>query len=487
MSITFGTEGWRGVIARDFTHANVDLVARALARYLKKVGALHELPLPRGENPRPLLLVGYDTRFGSPEFARTAAQALLEEGYQVKLSPAPIPSPLLSFAVKHYGARGGVMITASHNPPQYNGLKFKDHFGGSAAPAVTDAIEREIQILQQEPYQVGAIHELPLQKNETFNSFTPYYQHVQELVDFKSLKKSGLTVVVDPMHGAGSGWMKKLLNPWGVKMIEIASKRDPFFGGRNPEPIEENLGPLIKRIRHLAGRKKLGLGLDGDADRLGAVDEKGGFINSHQIFALLLQHLVEHKGWKGAVVKTFSTTDMVDKLCRRYSLPLKTVPIGFKYICQLMLEEKILMGGEESGGLGFAHHIPERDGLLAGLFLLEFLAQKGKTLGQAVEDLYKRVGPHAYQRWDLPLASPVAGQEAVARLKSRPPAALGGHKVAKYEDLDGFKLRFKGGGWLLYRASGTEPVLRLYAEGPDLAAVRDWLEEGKKLILGSKQ
>ncbi len=464
--IRFGTDGWRGVIDEDFNEANVRLVARAVAEYLHHAR-------PEGHS----VLVGYDNRYKSEVFARAAAEELARCGLPTLLSESSLSSPALSFAVHHRRAQGGVMITASHNPPQFNGFKFKANYGGSALPEITEQIEAHLQrLLAGEQASVHSPAEL-----RTENLTDEYLQHLKTLVNLQSILDAGFKVVTDAMHGSGAGYLRTLLTGGRTQVIAIRENRDTQFGGVNPEPIAPNLGALMETVRR--ERADIGIALDGDADRVGAVDEQGNFVDSHRIFAITLYHLVQRRGWRGRVVKTISTTNMIDALCRHFDLPLTVTPIGFKYICENMLKGDVLIGGEESGGIGIQHHIPERDGVLMGLMLLEAMAISGKRLSELVQEVFDLVGEHHYNRVDLHLEReemPTARQRIV-ETEAREVAGL---PVASIDRMDGTKFLFENGAWLLLRASGTEPVVRVYAEASSPELVERLLRAGEALVRG---
>lgn len=463
--ISFGTDGWRHVISDGFTFANVRRVAQAIANDL----------LARGQEGR-TVIVGYDTRFLSHRYAQLVAEVLAGNGFLVLLTREAAPTPAVSWAVRERGAAGGVMVTASHNPPEYNGLKFKGAYGGSALPEMTAAVEDQLR-------RLGEIRSLPLDralaagKVELFDPKPGYFHQLRRLVDFGVFARKNITVVVDPMHGAARGYLKELLAQTPLKVVEIRGDYNPGFGGVNPEPIEKNLEALRKAVEDQGAA--VGLATDGDADRVGAMDEKGNFVDSHRIFALLLRHLARTRGWDGAVVKTFSTTQMIDILAARLGKKLHITPIGFKHICRLMLEDDILIGGEESGGIGIKHHLPERDGILCSLLLLEIMALSGQTLSTLVDDLLAEVGPHYYRRLDVEVAEPVS---LMAGLLNDPPAEIGGRRVEKQDGLDGQKFFLADGSWILFRASGTEPVVRIYAEADSGAAAEELLAAGARYL-----
>lgn len=466
MQILFGTDGWRGVIARDFTFDNIALVAQATMDYLKR-----EQLSAKG------LVIGYDRRFLSREFAETVAEIATGNGIRVWFTDSYAPTPAVSWAVHEKGAGAGVMITASHNPPAYNGFKIKESFGGSARPSTTKRIEEIVAANQTTDRPVEAMplaDALACGKVEMFDAVSSYLAQLGRYVDLDEIRKAGIPVVVDPMFGAGSGFIPQLL----PGAVEIHGDHNPGFGGRPPEPTEENLEELAERVK--TGGFRAGLALDGDADRIGAIDETGSFFSSHMIFTVLLRHLYERKQLRGGVVKTVSTTRMIDLLAEKYGLELFETPIGFKHICELMLENDILMGGEESGGLGVKGHIPERDGILMGLLLLEAMAMSGKGLRQLLNETMDEIGHFFYRRIDLQIGAEAKAQ-LIDRLKSDPPTTIAGRTVATTNFRDGFKFIFADGAWLLVRPSGTEPVLRLYSEAGDSSVVEEFLAAGREL------
>ncbi|KAB0667173.1 phosphoglucomutase/phosphomannomutase family protein [Oryzomonas japonica] len=449
MQIKFGTDGWRGVIARDFTFDNLSLVAQATMDYLNRDGSGN-----KG------LVIGYDRRFLSRDFARRVAEVAAGNGIRVRLTDGYAPTPAVSWAVRESGAGAGIMITASHNPPEYNGFKVKEAFGGSARPSTTKVLEEIVAFnVANDRRVVATPFEEALGKGmiEIFDPCEGYFRQIGRYVDLELIARAGIPVVVDPMYGAGSGFLPRLL----AGVHEIHNSENPSFGGQPPEPIGEHLAELSALLK--GGSYRVGLALDGDADRIGAVDENGDFFSSHCIFTVILRHLIEHKHLRGGVVKTVSTTRMVDLLARKFDLPLFETPIGFKHICELMLTEDILMGGEESGGLGVKGHIPERDGILLGLLLLEAMAVSGKGLRRLLDETMDEIGHFSYRRIDRRIGGD-AKEQLIARLKSAPPAEIDGRRVAATNFSDGFKFIFENGDWLLIRPSGTEPVLRLYSE-----------------------
>ena len=454
------------MIAREFTFDNVSLVAQATMDYLKREGLAE-----KG------LVIGYDRRFLSREFAERVAEIAAGNDISVYLSDNYAPTPAVSWAVREKGAGAGIMITASHNPPVYNGFKVKEAFGGSARPSTTKILEEMVAATQGNGRKIQAIslaEGLAAGRITRFDAASGYLAQLGRYIDLERIRSANISVVVDPMFGAGSGYFPQLLP--GV--TEIHGEHNPGFAGMPPEPTDEHLTELAGLLK--TGNYLVGLALDGDADRIGAVDETGSFFSSHMIFTVLLRHLYERKGLRGGVVKTVSTTRMVDLLAEKYGLQLFETPIGFKHICELMLENDILMGGEESGGLGVKGHIPERDGILMGLLLLEAMAMSGKGLRQLLNETMDEIGHFFYRRIDLPI-EPTAKERLIARLKTDPPAVIAVRPVAATNFKDGFKFLFDGGAWLLVRPSGTEPVLRLYSEANDPAVVEELLAAGRQL------
>ncbi len=458
--IKFGTDGWRGKIADDFTFENVRRVTQALLEYLKEKGQLE-----KG------IAVGFDNRFQSEDFARAAAEICSGAGVKTLLAGHAVPSPALSFTVKDRGLGAGIMITASHNPPEWNGFKVKESFGGSSFPETTKLIEKNIK---------ETISITPSTDNlKSFDPDREYLTKISSMVDLELIKKSNLKIVIDPMYGSGAGYFAKL----GLPVTEIRGKRDPLFGGINPEPLPVNLEESISYVKEAALQSPNDLTaciiLDGDADRLAAIDGSGRFINTHNVFTLLLRYLVVHRKLAGEVVKTFNLSNLIDKMCKQYGLKLTVTPIGFKHIAKQMLEKDILLGGEESGGMAVKGFIPERDGILAGLMLLELMAREKKTLARILDEIMQELGYFYYDRMDVHTDK---GEEIVRKMSARPPDIFANVKVTKVETLDGLKLNFEDESWILFRASGTEPLLRIYAEGRTPEGVKLLLGEGEKLI-----
>ncbi len=478
--LKFGTDGWRAVISDEFTFANLRLVAQAVADVLTQQVA----------GRPPAIVVGYDTRFLSDRYAAEVANIMAANGVNVDLSRGDCPTPALTYNVRARNADAGVMITASHNPPRYNGFKLKGSNGGSAMPEITDQVEAAIRRNQEQgraPRHLAWRMEdgdLPAGRegvNGAISRFDPlpgYLAHLRTLINFDAIASARPRVVVDPMYGAGRGYLVRFLREMGCQVREIRGDLNPGFGGIHPEPIERNLKALVEAVQD--GHYDLGLATDGDADRIGAVDARGRFINPHRIFTLALQYLVEMRGERGSVVKTVSTTQHIDRLCARYGLPLRETPVGFNHICDWMARDDVLIGGEESGGISIRGHIPEGDGLLMGLLLLEIIAVRGRSLDALVDDLMADLGPVAYGRDDRQ-TRPFDKTEMVQRLVANAPGSIAGLKVTAIDKLDGVKYRFDDEGWLLIRPSGTEPLLRVYAEARDPGIVGALLEAGAAL------
>ena len=446
-SIRFGTDGWRGVIAEDFTFANARIVAQAIARYAV-----------RGEDARKGLLVGYDHRFASDRVAADLAHVISSTGTPVWLADKPCPTPAISLLVRQRGAAGGLMVTASHNPYSWNGIKYKASYGSSALPSIVAQIEQEMAWLGDHspsplPPQTKLIQ--PLEPR------APYLETLEKLIDWNRLRESKFRFLSDPMHGSAAGLLRELFNRNGVACEEIRGTRDPRFGGVHPEPIEPHIDALRQAV--LAGKYDCGFCSDGDGDRIGAIDRDGSFINPHQIFSMLVWHLAGTRNLAGDIAKTFSVTKLIDKLAAKFGRKLHEVPIGFKYICELMLEKNILIGGEESGGIGTCLYLPERDATVSALFLAELMAWHGKTLGQLLAALHAEFGEFHYGRVDLDVTR-AQKEQAVAHFSSDGVAQLGAWPITRRENMDGIKLYLADFGWVLIRASGTENLLRVYSE-----------------------
>jgi phosphomannomutase len=489
MTIHFGTDGWRAVIADTFTFDNLRLVTQGIADAVSAGDWAGSAYGPASERPHPhdprLMVVGFDTRFLSDRFATEVARVLAANGFTVLLTHGDAPTPAVSYAVKHHRAAGGVMITASHNAPRYNGVKLKAAYGGSALPEQCRRVEvylADNEARARGPNLMDYDRAVSAGLLKRFNPTSVYYDHLRTLINFDVIAQNPQRLVVDSMYGSGRGMIKGILQGTGCEVFEIRGEMNPGFGGVHPEPIARFLGATAGAIA--AGHGQFAVVTDGDADRIGAVDGRGQFVDPHRILALALKYLVEQRGWKGAVVKTVSTTRMLNRLADRYGLTCYETPVGFNHIADYMLAEDVLIGGEESGGMSVRGHIPEGDGILLGLLLLEIVSASGATLEELVADLLKDVGPAHYARKDLRLAHPVAKSEMTRRLTESAPAAIDGRRVASVQALDGVKYVMADDAWLLIRPSGTEPVLRVYAEGRDEATVNALLGFGQKVASG---
>ena len=483
--IKFGTDGWRAVIAEDFTFANVARVAQAAADYWQS-----EIQNPKSVlfGWQPKVVVGFDYRFFSDQFARNTAEILAGNGFQVVLTPKATPTPSVSFAVKNLHAVGGVMITASHNPPIFNGFKLKSYYGGSSDPETCKAVEN---FIDRSPIRLVKFDDAVRAGQISIRDVCPaHFTALKQLVDFKLIAKSKLRFAHDALFGVGAGCFEQLLAGTTCKVTTLNGRHDVLFGGINPEPIEKNYGPsqkFLKKHPH-----DICLVTDGDADRVGGMDGRGKYLTTHQIICLLLRHLIVNRKGRGSafakaasarpmrVVKAITTTSMVDKMCAAYGLPLVETGVGFKYICAEMLKGGVLLGAEESGGIGFPGHIPERDGILAGLMLLEMLAVERLSVGKLLAKLEKQFGPHRYGRIDthFPLEKRGALMDF---LKNNPPNKLLRSPLSGLKTFDGVKFIAEDSSWLMLRGSGTEPILRIYAEGKSDADVKKLLKLGVAL------
>lgn len=461
--IKFGTDGWRAVIAREFTFENLERVAQAYADYLRQGVS----------EPEPLVVIGFDRRFLSEYFAQHVAEVLNGNDFKVALFPDAQPTPLISWAVKDLGAVGGVVITASHNPSSFNGFKIKAPFGGSAAPETTAAVERLVDVT--DPKLVDVLNN----NSELLNgAVSSYREQIASYIDLDRLRSANGTVIVDSMHGSGGNWVESFLTGGNLKVETIRSKRDPLFGGVNPEPIDSNLAALKQRVAETGAL--VGLATDGDADRVGAVDEHAKTMTMHDVVPLLLLHLARNRKMTGDVVVTVSQSVLTKKIARAMGLTLHETAIGFKYIADLMLKGDVLIGAEESGGIGVKGHIPERDGILNSLLFLEAIVTAGKPPTEMLADIHQEFGYFCFGRRDLHVAVS-KGQELVSRLSQNPPDIFEGYKVVDVLTVDGTKLIFEDESWLLFRQSGTEPVLRIYSEATSIEKMDQLLTGGSAL------
>ena len=471
--IKFGTDGWRAVIAEDFNFANVARVAQATADYWK-----FQTQNPQSEIFRRdwKVIVGYDRRFFSDRFAQITAEVLAENNFLVVLTPEPTPTPSISFAVKNLNAIGGVMITASHNPPIFNGFKLKSYYGGSSSSEECKAVE---SFLDRHPVRTIQLKAAISAGKILVEDLRPaHYAALKKLVDFKLIAKSKLRFAHDALFGVGAGCFETILKGTTCRVTTLNAKHDILFGGINPEPVLQNYGPSQKYLaKH---PHDICLVTDGDADRVGGMDGHGKYLTTHQIICLLLHHLVNNRKLTGRVVKALTTTSMVDKMCAAYGLPLVETGVGFKYICAEMLKGGVLLGAEESGGIGFPGHIPERDGIAAGLMLLELLAMEKTSVNKIWAKLEKQFGPHHYDRIDthFPLEKRSALMEM---LQKNPPPKLLRSPLAEVISYDGVKYIAQDSSWLMLRGSGTEPILRIYAEAKTNADAQKLLRLGVKL------
>ena len=483
MSITFGTEGWRAVIADEFTLANVRLVTQAIADHLLEQARPHPRPdQSRSRGGRhPAVVVGYDTRFLSDRVAQCVGDVLAGNDITAILSDRAVPTCAVSRYVVAHRLACGIMITASHNPPAYNGIKVKESFGGSAAPETVASIERWIG---RRPVKTLA-RDAPTPRRRgrglirQANLLPDFLKGIRAGVDLTAIRRSRLRVVVDSMHGVGGTLTAQLLAGGRCRIETLHGMPDPMFGGHAPEPIPMHLVELAKRVKRR--RWDIGLATDGDADRLGVIAPNEQFVTPGQVLCMLLEHLIATRRWRGTVVKSISNTSMIDRLTRELGLPLREVPVGFKHVAKVMQEDDVLIGGEESGGIGVRGYLPERDGIFMGLLLLEALAVQRRGLLDLLRGLERRFGRWCYARKDLTLS-----QEQVARffehLTANPPDRVAGIPVSEVKTLDGIKLIGRDDSWLLFRRSGTEPIVRVYAESPAAGGVSRLLAFGVQLV-----
>jgi phosphomannomutase len=473
--IKFGTDGWRGVIADDFTFANVRTAAQAIAAYVHAK-----------EEPAKGICIGYDTRFASKAFARACAEEVAATGIAVQLADRITPTPALSYGVRERKAAGGIMITSSHNPAQWNGVKYKAWYGGSGKPSII----AEIESFLGSPVKLAA---KPAPITEV-NFIPDYLKAIESFADLDLIAKSGRKFAIDSMYGAGGTILSEIFTRLGVDHVQIRGEVNPLFPGINPEPIEPHIRALGEAV--VAHGCHAGLCTDGDADRIGATDEHGNFVDPHKIFSVLLSWVLKRKGWPGAVTRAFNTTKMLDRIAAKHGRELIEHGIGFKFVCDYMLEREILMGGEESGGIGFQRHLPERDGILNALLLANVMAEEGKTLGQLVADLQTEYGEHQYGRIDLHIPDAVKNAAiAKARALKTGDAPFAGMKILRQETLDGVKFYLDNPEaktkpnaaetWLLLRASGTEPLMRIYTESTSTENVSKLLEAARSFALAS--
>jgi alpha-D-glucose phosphate-specific phosphoglucomutase len=469
-TIGFGTDGWRAVIAEDFTFDNVRACAQGVADFL----------INRQLNDKSLV-IGYDTRFASEDFAAASAEVIAGNGIKVFLCDHAAPTPVISYVVTATGSAGAIIITASHNPGCWNGFKYKDEMGASAPTETVAEVER----YTNEALASDNVKRLPIEEGkkqgliELYDPVPVYTKQIERLIDLPSLRRSKLKVIDDSMYGAGIGYFKSLLEKDDLEIIEINAERNPIFPDIQPEPIAKNLIKLSTMMKELMA--DVGLATDGDADRIGIVDEHGVFLTQHQVFALLTLYFLEIRGERGPIIKSLCSTDMIDLLGKQYDVPVYETKVGFKYVAPLMIEKDAVIGGEESGGYGFRGHVPERDGILAGLYFLDFMIKTGKTPSQLVDLLYSKVGPHHYDRFDLHITDEQK-ETLLNKITGSGIDSFAGLAVKKVQTTDGYKYILSDDSWLLLRFSGTEPLLRVYVEAHSPEQVRQLLESGKNML-----
>lgn len=464
--VRFGTDGWRALIADTFTFENVQACAQAIADHF---AATYGKTKP--------VVVGFDTRFLSDQFALSVARVIAGNGFDVQLASRPAPTPALSFRIIEAEACGGVVVTSSHNPYNWNGIKVKPHYGGSASPEIVSDIERRVPEILEDPQRVR----LAPASSDAITRFDPvpgYLKGLGAQVDLPRIRAAGLKLAVDPMYGAGAGLFGELLAGGRTSVHEIHSERNPLFPGiRAPEPIESNLGEFMLLMS--TGRYDAGIANDGDADRVGVVDEHGRYVDQLRTFALLVDYMLGERGLRGAIVKSVTTTNMANILAAHYGVPCIETPVGFKHIGPVMMDQDALIGGEESGGYGFRGHLPERDGILAGLYVLDYMAATGKRPSELLDRVFAITQPHFYERLDFEL-EPGSNERLRATLNAAAPADIAGHPVLRSDRVDGWRFSFDDG-WLLFRLSGTEPLLRIYTEVTSEPLVKRVLQAGKAI------
>jgi phosphomannomutase len=481
MKIAFGTDGWRARIAEDFTFDAVRVCAQSVAEWVQNSGEA-----ARG------IVIGYDRRFASEHFAAAAAEVVAAHGIHVFLATAAAPTQSFSYATMRKKAKAGIVITASHNPWPDNGFKVKSETGAAAAPDMIKELEAIIHPLQSRPQDVRRMKFDEAKAAGTIELFDPapdYLARVGELFDLDAFRGAGYRIVCEPLFGSASGYFPRLLGGGKTQIVELHAERNPYFGGLNPEPIPPNTDEFLARI--VSEKADVGLAVDGDADRAGLGDERGEFVTTLTTYALLMWYMLEVRKLRQPVVKTVNMTSMIDRLGEKYGVPVHEVPVGFKYIGPKMQETGAMMGGEESGGFGFAMHLPERDGIVADLFFLDFMLKTGKKPSQLIAELMDLAGPSFYLRRDLRLEAATYGAEKpkiMERLRAAKPRELAGHTVKKVIDLDtgdGVKYFVDDGSWLLMRLSGTEPLVRVYAETRSEAELGPMLDVGVKMVRGN--
>lgn len=462
--IRFGTDGWRAVMNDTFVLGNVRRVAWAIARHVRE---------RHGEGAE--IVIAHDTRFFAELFAESCARVCAGQGLGVRMAGRPLPTPLAAFAVRHYAAAGAIVLTASHNPAIYNGIKFIPDYAGPANQEVTDAIERALGEAPDQPPEPRG--DLLVGDCEPYE---PYRDYIQSLIDVSRVRDAGLKVVVDPMYGAGMGVLSGLLTEFGCRVQEIRNRRDVLFGGDLPDPTATGLEPTALALRERGC--DLGLGLDGDGDRFGVIDGRGAYLGANELISLIAVHLARNRGRSGAIVRTVATTHRLDAIGRMLELPVVETPVGFKHVAQQMREREVLVGGEESGGLSVGGHVPEKDGILANLLAAELFAYSGRPLSEELDILDDEVGPRSFRRLDIEI-EPARKEAIMKQLREDPPARLGPWTIAEVRTLDGLKLVAEGDRWMLIRPSGTEPLLRVYLEGESPEALAELVRFAHEVLV----
>jgi alpha-D-glucose phosphate-specific phosphoglucomutase len=465
--IKFGTDGWRAVISDDFTFENVAVVGQAIADFIRS----------RKERiyRKRKIVVGYDTRFLSDKYAEIIAGVLAANGIKVILSDRPCPTPAVCVYIRDKKLTGGVMVTASHNPFQYNGIKYKGYFAGSAGSDIIDDIEK--RLYKTAVKSISLDEGVKKRMIKKANIIKVQIADIKKYADMRKLKNAKLRVMVNSMHGTGGTYLGDILKGAKIKLDFMKAEMNPNFGGVAPEPNEKHLQDLMRAVRK--GRYDLGIATDGDSDRLGVVDEKGRILSGHKVMALLLLYLYKHRKMKGGVVQTICGTGQINRMCKKYGLPVYETPVGFKYICEIMITRDILVGGEETGGIGFKHYIPERDGFLSALLIMELVISENKPLSKIVDELNREFGSFVYEREDI-VFDGARRKKLVKGIKNNPLKKILDKEVVKINDADGAKFICEDGSWLLLRLSGTEPKLRIYSETASKKRSLDYIKFGKK-------
>lgn len=483
MEIKFGTSGWRGIISDEFTFENVEIVTQAICDYIKQMPDTR----PVTRDPRPVtVIVGYDTRFFSEKFAEVTAAVLAANGLQALLTDRDTPTPTISFEILRRQAAGGINFTASHNPAQYNGIKFSPSWGGPALPETTRIIEANCRKYLARPQLVKRMPVADAIKQRKIVMIDPrpqYLKRLKGIVNLKAIRKAHLKVAVDVLYGTGRGYLDELLKEAGVKMHLLHNWRDVLFGGRPPEPSYENLPEMVNIVKK--EKCHLGLGTDGDADRFGIIDEKGNYIQPGHVIALLLDHVQKTRNWRGVVARSVMTTNFIDAVASKHGVELRETPVGFKYIGDILVKEGLIIGGEESGGLTVHGHVPEKDGILACLLVAEMVACQQEPLSRILANLYKEVGIFLFERVNFKI-TPQRTAALKEILHHRPPDRVAGLKVKKLVTVDGFKFILEDGSWVGFRLSGTEPVVRCYAEANSQPKLQQLIKAGQKIVSGKK-